>query len=187
MNSDAAHMTRRTFVAQSGLIVGGSALLLSGCKPTANTTWSFFTPEEAELIEVMSSRIIPTDDTLGALEAGVVHFIDQQLSTHYRRWSLVYREALKAVQALSEAQHRQVFQDLNPDQMDALLEQMESGSVPDGLNPGRILNRFFQLFVDHCMQGFYGDPRHGGNLNWVSYDMLELRVIDPQSVVPQSS
>jgi gluconate 2-dehydrogenase gamma chain len=31
---------------------------------------------------------------------------------------------------------------------------------------------FFQLAVDHSMQGFYGDPRHGGNRDGVSWKML---------------
>lgn len=186
MESDAACMTRRTFVAQTGLIVGGSALLLSGCRQSP-VSWQFFTAEEAQLVEVMSGRIIPSDETPGAIEAGVVYFIDQQLSSHYRRWSLVYREALDGIQKIAQTEHGEVFESLDPEQMDRLLERMEDGSLPGELNPGNLMTRFFHRFVDHCMQGYYGDPRHGGNRNWVSYQMLNLRVIDPQSVVPQSS
>jgi gluconate 2-dehydrogenase gamma chain len=33
---------------------------------------------------------------------------------------------------------------------------------------------FFQIVVDHSMQGFYGDPRHGGNRDGASWKMLGL-------------
>jgi gluconate 2-dehydrogenase gamma chain len=33
---------------------------------------------------------------------------------------------------------------------------------------------FFDLVVSHTMQGFYGDPRHGGNRERVSWRMLRL-------------
>ena len=33
---------------------------------------------------------------------------------------------------------------------------------------------FFELILAHCRQGFYGDPRHGGNRNMVSWKMLRL-------------
>src|SRR4030088_164345 len=41
----------------------------------------FFTPEEAAEIEAITARIIPTDETPGAREAGVVYFIDRGLAT----------------------------------------------------------------------------------------------------------
>jgi gluconate 2-dehydrogenase gamma chain len=30
--------------------------------------------------------------------------------------------------------------------------------------------------VSHTMQGFYGDPRHGGNRNWASWRMLGVPI-----------
>jgi len=172
---------RRKFIQQSGFIVGGTMLFGSGCQ-NDSARWLFLTQDEARLVIVMSSRIIPSDDAPGAVEAGVVHFIDQQLVTYYRRWSIVYREGLKGVQNISKALYSKSFEALNPEQMDIIFEKIESETVAPELNPGRIVTRFFNLFVDHCMQGFYGDPRHGGNQDWVSYQMLDLRVIDPKSV-----
>ena len=43
--------------------------------------FEFFTPAEAAEIEAMAARIIPTDDTPGAREAGVIYFIDRALMT----------------------------------------------------------------------------------------------------------
>jgi gluconate 2-dehydrogenase gamma chain len=44
------------------------------------------------------------------------------------------------------------------DQILTLLEKQRSG--------------FFSLLVEHAMQGFYGDPRHGGNRDRVSWKMI---------------
>jgi gluconate 2-dehydrogenase gamma chain len=33
---------------------------------------------------------------------------------------------------------------------------------------------FFDLILAHTLQGFYGDPRHGGNRNMASWRMLGL-------------
>jgi gluconate 2-dehydrogenase gamma chain len=42
--------------------------------------FEFLTPEEAADFEAISALIIPTDDTPGAREAGVVHFADRVLA-----------------------------------------------------------------------------------------------------------
>src|SRR5690242_19944717 len=45
-------------------------------KSAAARKFEFFTADEAKEIDAITSRIIPTDDTPGAHEAGVVYFID---------------------------------------------------------------------------------------------------------------
>ena len=182
MKHDQSPIARREFIKRSSVAVGGTMLIWAGCKKQPTTQWQYLTEEEAQLVIAMSSRIIPSDDEPGAVEAGVVYFIDQQLVSYYRRWTLVYREGLKGVEKASKALFSKSFTALQPQQMDALLEQIENESISTELNPGKMLTRFFNLLVDHCMQGFYGDPRHGGNRDWSSYKMLDLRVIDPESV-----
>ena len=55
-----------------------------------------------------------------------------------------------------------------------LLAKMESGNVPlqawQKISP----KEFFSMLVDQTMQGFYGDPRHGGNREGVSWKMVNL-------------
>src|SRR2546422_9726220 len=43
--------------------------------------FEFFSPDQAVEIEAIAARIIPTDDTPGAREAGVVYFIDRGVAT----------------------------------------------------------------------------------------------------------
>ena len=61
--------------------------------------FDFFTPEEAVEVEAIASRIIPSDETPGAKEAGVVYFIDRALVTFAADAQKVYREGLPGVQA----------------------------------------------------------------------------------------
>jgi gluconate 2-dehydrogenase gamma chain len=59
----------------------------------------------------------------------------------------------------------------------ALLEKIEKGEGdkalwgPDG---GR---EVFNLILQHTLQGYYGNPRHGGNHGYVSWRMLGIPVV----------
>ena len=62
-------------------------------------TLSFLTAAEAADVEAVAAQIIPTDDTPGAREAGVVHFIDRALATFFSQLAGDYRAQLAAFQA----------------------------------------------------------------------------------------
>ncbi len=53
-----------------------------------------------------------------------------------------------------------------------MLQDVEKGAVEaadwSGVEPAA----FFALLREHTMMGFYGDPRHGGNKDRVSWRML---------------
>jgi gluconate 2-dehydrogenase gamma chain len=55
-----------------------------------------------------------------------------------------------------------------------MLEQTEQGDLPGEhwtpYSPGQ----FFRMIRDHTMQGFYGNPRHGGNKDFASYRMIGM-------------
>jgi gluconate 2-dehydrogenase gamma chain len=51
--------------------------------------------------------------------------------------------------------------------------------MEEGKTEGKIWEKgfdmqFFELIMDHSLQGFYGSPRHGGNKNYISYKMINL-------------
>jgi gluconate 2-dehydrogenase gamma chain len=54
------------------------------------------------------------------------------------------------------------------------MEQMEAGKLPEEFWTEVNQRSFFNMLLDHSMQGFYGSPRHGGNKNYVSYKMMKL-------------
>src|SRR4029077_9544022 len=50
-------------------------------KAAAPPKFEFFSANEGAEVEAITARIIPSDDTPGAREAGVVYFIDRGLAT----------------------------------------------------------------------------------------------------------
>jgi gluconate 2-dehydrogenase gamma chain len=66
------------------------------------------------------------------------------------------------------------FTAVTPDQQDAVLQSMEKGQARGEGWQQVSAKSFFDLVVSHTMQGFYGDPRHGGNRERVSWKMLRL-------------
>jgi gluconate 2-dehydrogenase gamma chain len=56
----------------------------------------------------------------------------------------------------------------------AVLTALEIDQVPAGIWKDGEASGFFRLICDHCMQGYYGSPRHGGNRGAVSWKMLKL-------------
>lgn len=129
---------------------------LAAIAPAAAATQPFFTPADSTWIDAIMARIIPTDDAPGAREAGCLNYLEKQLAGPLARFAPAYREGLAAFQK----QHPD-FLKLPADQQDKTLESL-----------GR--NAFFEMLIDHTMQGFYGSPDHGGNRGEASWKMLGI-------------
>lgn len=149
-------MRRRTFLAAG---IAGSTV---GCR-RHNSPWQFLRAEEARTVEAICAQIIPEDQDAGAVTAGVVHFLDKQLSGFYKPLQKTYRTGIAAIDRKSIEFSGRKFAELPPVRQTELLQRIEK-------DPN--LKPFFSLLVDHSMQGFYGDPRHGGNRDRVSWKML---------------
>jgi gluconate 2-dehydrogenase gamma chain len=76
-----------------------------------------------------------------------------------------YRRGIAQIDQASIDVAGRAFADLPAAQQFAVLHHIESD--PE-------LKPFFDLLVAHTMQGFYGDPRHGGNRDRVSWKMVGL-------------
>ncbi|MGA2328936.1 MAG: gluconate 2-dehydrogenase subunit 3 family protein [Bryobacteraceae bacterium] len=153
---------RRKFL---GLVVTAAASAAAGSCGGSRRPWGFLTSDEAGTLSAVSERIIPADQDAGATAAGVVTYIDRQLNGPYRRYRKAYREGLMAIDRASAARFSRRFAELSPEQSDQILRELEAGKLP-------LAKSFFNLVVAHTMQGFYGDPRHGGNAEAVSWRML---------------
>src|SRR6266851_1358332 len=92
--------------------------------------FEFFTPEEAAEIEAITARIIPTEDTPGAREAGVVYFIDRGLSTFGIDDQKTYREGLPELLARVGEMFPGVskFSTLTPEQQDEVLHSFDENA-----------------------------------------------------------
>jgi len=93
----------------------------------------------------------------------VVNYIDIQLTRVFRKHRATYRQGLAAIDAESRAKAGKAFADLQG------AEQVEALNAIEEKSPA-----FFELMLTHARQGFYGDPRHGGNRNMASWKMVGL-------------
>jgi len=114
----------------------------------------------------------PPDEDPGAAQAGVVAFIDRQLATRRTKDRPLFQAGVRGLDATARRRHGQPFAALPFDAQTAVLQDVEKGAVEaadwEGVEPGV----FFGRLREHTMMGFYGDPRHGGNKDRVSWKML---------------
>src|SRR5512139_305282 len=172
--SDDRFVTRRRFIqVSSSVAAAASSGLLGGC------AWRFqpasaLGADERRLVEAVANKIIPPDQDAGGKDAGVADFIDIQLRGPYRQFLQNYRDGLARLEQTSRRVRQRSFLDLPFDDQTALLTLLEAGQPPPGIWKKGESAAFFRLICDHCMQGYYGSPRHGGNRGAVSWKMLRL-------------
>ena len=133
---------------------------------TRPVTFEFFTPEEALETESVAAQIIPTDDTPGAREAGVVHFIDRALTTFDRDKQTIYTKGLKDLQTKTRGLFPGTaelgtaeFSGLQPAQQIQVLQAMEK-------------TEFFPLIRLHTILGFFANPEYGGNQHKAGWNLI---------------
>ena len=137
-----------------------------------------FTADQAREIEALCACIIPSDETAGAREAGVVYFIDRALKTFFSEALPVYQKGLEDAQkttaelfpgvpsfsAATEEQKLKIFTHIAEES-----ERQKDG--PRRLAPGGTQD-FFQTLRVHTIFGFLVDPEGGGNRDFAGWKAI---------------
>ena len=165
-------LNRRAFL-QAALTAAAAAGTGVACSRN-QSPWRFFTIDEARTLASMVDQIVPPDQDAGAAWAGVVNYIDRQLCGPFQSLQNTYRQGLAGVDQSSQSLYGRLFADLESSQQIEVLRQLESRKAPGPAWKQQSSSEFFSAVVDHTMQGYYGDPRHGGNREGVSWKMLDL-------------
>ena len=184
-------LSRRNFLTRAGGAVSAvwfsahwPALLAAAehahqaAKSSAPPKFQFFSPEQAVEIEAITARIIPSDETPGAREAGVVYFIDRALTTFAADDQKTYREGLPGLQSRVRELFPSVekFSRATPDQQDQILHSFEDQSAAGRRNPRRRIAAasFFDTLRIHTVIGFLVDPDsgRGGNRDGVGWKLI---------------
>jgi hypothetical protein len=183
-------LSRRRFLSQAG--IGVSAAWVSAHWPemVAAATYAhqaaqsgaaykfeFFTPAQATEIDALSARIIPTDDTPGAREAGVLYFIDRALVTFGSGDQQKYREGLVELQSAVREKFPGVekFSALAPEQQDELLHAIEASQNEKPTRRRRLNSgqSFLEALRVATISGFLIDPEAGlGNRGGVGWKVI---------------
>lgn len=164
--------SRRDFVATVGSI--GAIWLLADSKDRseavahaahqttqAQPTFAVLTREQAAEVEAFASRIIPTDDTPGAREAGVVYFIDRALATWAKDQVPGFTEGLAKLprDVAAKFPGQTQLSALSPAQQDEVLKSIEE-------------TPFFGQMRFATLSGMFSLPTYGGNRDFAGWKLV---------------
>jgi gluconate 2-dehydrogenase gamma chain len=146
--------------------------LQAGSRGPDGEPLSFFTTAEAAVTAAAMARIFPSDAARpGAREAGTVVYLDRALAGADRDLQGTYRTGLRRLAAISGDRFGAGFETCAPAQQDQLIGEMAEGSLAAfGVAPTGL--EFFELLRAHTIEGLFADPVHGGNRDFVGWNLL---------------
>jgi gluconate 2-dehydrogenase gamma chain len=163
--------TRREFMSTSGSALSGAwltrflpfAALTQACATEARLTGTFvtFSEGEAATFDALAARIVPSDDTPGAREAGSVYFADQALSNHMSDFLPLIRGGIQDLDQRAAASGAASFADLEEDGQDAIITSIEQENPP-----------FFFFARTLTVLGLVTNPEYGGNRDKVGWSLI---------------
>jgi len=130
-------------------------------RSSASQKFAFFTASDAADVEAIAAQIIPTDDTPGAREAGVVYFIDRALATFFSRLAVLFRGQLSDFQSVCRAAYPDTaaFAQLSSDRQIEFLKRIETSD-------------FFENMRLLTLLGMFSMPSYGGNRDQLGWKLL---------------
>lgn len=173
--ADTRALSRRDLLKRAGVVGVAAAAPTAALAPTAapvrdRERLEALTSVEAEALEAIVDRLIPADaNGPGAAEARVARYIDRALAGELASLRSTYSGGLAAVDFYAEGRFGAALADLGPTQQDAVLTAMEQNAATGFAGGSRA---FFELVREHSLQGMFGDPVHGGNEDFIGWDLL---------------
>lgn len=162
-------ISRRRFLASTGALTGASLFRIGAPSLAAMTqaacsardeeaAFKTLGSEEAADFAAIAARIIPTTETPGATEAGVIWFWDNALGNSLD-WIL---EDVRSLREEVNTNAGASFADLSAAEQDAALKAIE--------NDPR-----FSLWRNLTIFGFFAMSKHGGNKDNVGWDLIGFK------------
>lgn len=165
MNKNEA-LSRRGFLQSAGAATGTflfritpagiAAIAQAACSAkSGNGSYTALGDDDARDFAAMAARIIPTTDTPGATEAGVIHFFDQAFASDMADELPGALGELAGMNASIGGR----FADLAPEAQDNALQSIESSA-------------FFDLVWSTTLFGFFSMSRYGGNRDHIGWKLI---------------
>lgn len=125
--------------------------------------FQFLRAGQAADLEAAASQIFPSDDTPGAREAYVVHFIDRALATWQQEQRPVFVKGLAELRRRAALQNATAksFAALPDEQRHAVIASLEKDKHP-----------FFFALRGASIAGMFANPQYGGNFDKSGWKLL---------------
>jgi gluconate 2-dehydrogenase gamma chain len=167
-------LSRREFMSRAltvgGALLGG-ALSWTGCASFGGRF--VLSSLERRTLAAAAARILPSDDGPGAVEAGAIDAIERALASSYHRaLREPFRMGAAALNRIAREHWQAEFAGLSSQDQDSVLGFVESGKADTAEFPA---SRFLDRMITLTLEGYLGDPVHGGNRDEVGWRFIGYR------------
>ena len=172
--SNKNNVSRRRFLKSTSALTGASLLRIGAPSLIAITEVACTAKQESAPFVVLdaadaadfaaiAARIMPTTDTPGATEAGVIYFIDRALAAELEGSLDALKTGLADLNTLVAGQgsDKSRFAELDDDAQDELLTSVENGG-------------FFNQLWMITITGFFAMSSYGGNKDNIAWDLIDF-------------
>ena len=137
----------------------------------STSTSHIFSSRQYATATALFGRLFPADDDQpGALEIGVLDYVEQLLTGYGYELLDAYRMGLDALEAAARQRWSLSFADCVPDRQDQLIADMERGA--DEVFPCPDPAGFLDMVIAHTREGLFSDPIYGGNRDLKGWKLL---------------
>jgi len=166
-------MKRRAFLTNTGTAFGSSWISLSmpailatagvACKAKEKgRAFRVLSPEEAVEFEAIAAQIIPSGDSPGAKEAGVIYFIDTLLADIDPELYEPLQQGLQSLHAqVRNAYDTASFAGLNKSRQIEALQKIDE-------------TPFFENMRFLTLAGMFSNPSYGGNRDEIGWKLIGM-------------
>jgi len=177
--------SRREFLARAA--VGAGAVAGAGVAPDAlaqnheqdtaqphskgDAHGAFLNHDHAATIAAFTERLMPgAPGKPGALDAGVLNYIDLALAGAYADLQDFYRRGLAQLDQYCRKSYRSPFAQLAAARQDEVIAALEAGKATGFTWP--TAQEFFSTVRTHTMEGMFADPVYGGNKEFAGWRLV---------------
>jgi gluconate 2-dehydrogenase gamma chain len=139
--------------------------------PASGGYGAFFNEDDAATIAAFTERLMPgVLGKPGALDAGVLNYIDLALSGAYEDLQPFYRRGLNALEAYCQKTYKASFVRLGAARQNEVITALQNGKATEFDWPTP--QAFFNTLRTHTIEGMFSDPIYGGNKDFAGWRLI---------------
>jgi gluconate 2-dehydrogenase gamma chain len=150
---------------------GGGAQPAVHHHPPSTGHGAFLNADDAATVAAFTERLMPgASGKPGALDAGVLNYIDLALAGAYSHLQDFYRRGLNSLEAYCQKTYKASFVTLGAARQDDVIRALESGKAAEFGWPRP--QAFFNTLRTHTIEGMFSDPIYGGNKEFAGWRLI---------------
>lgn len=150
---------------------GGTALPAVLQHPPSTGHGAFLNADDAATVAAFTERLMPgAPGKPGALDAGVLNYIDLALAGAYAHLQDFYRRGLNSLEAYCQKTYKASFVALGAERQNEVIRALETGKATEFGWPRP--QAFFNTLRTHTIEGMFSDPIYGGNKDFAGWRLV---------------